>query len=166
MSIKPSFLYGLNESHQIISPFKIVLKPSEGKKIKHRSRETKKEKRDCRKCKEEKSKVHCQEKAHEHSKKYRSQPHLNLHLLLSVSDPPTSTSTQFHFQENHKPNKTIKLLNQNKERNGKWLLYLRSASGVMYRAREENSPLPIYDNGLPIICHTTLNRLEDTNEPH
>lgn len=28
MSIEPCFLYGLEESHQIVPPFKIVLKPS------------------------------------------------------------------------------------------------------------------------------------------
>ena len=88
---------------------------------------------------EEESEVHCQEKAHEHSRKRRSQSHPSLHLLPSVSDPPTSTCTSFLNKITHtythkkKKKKTIKP----KERQ-KWeaLLYLRSASWVMYRARK------------------------------
>lgn len=33
----------------------------------------------------------------------------------------------------------------------------------MYGAREENSPLPINQNGFSIICHTTLNKLNTQN---
>lgn len=51
-----------------------------------------------------------------------------------------------------------------KTKKGRRNVYLRSASWVMYGTREENSPLPINQNSLPVICHTTLNKL-NTQKP-
>lgn len=37
--------------------------------------------------------------------------------------------------------------------------YIRGASGVVYRAGDEDSPLPIDDNGLLIVGNATLDQL-------
>lgn len=45
-------------------------------------------------------------------------------------------------------------------------MYLRGASGVVDRPREENSPLPIDDKSLPVIGYTTLGQLNTQKHPH
>lgn len=43
--------------------------------------------------------------------------------------------------------------NNHKKANVGNYLYLRGASRIMYRAREENPPLPIYQQRLPVVAH-------------
>lgn len=47
-----------------------------------------------------------------------------------------------------------------KRRNGKILAYIRCASGIMNGTREEDSPLAINHNCLPIVAHTTVYQLK------
>lgn len=45
-------------------------------------------------------------------------------------------------------------------------MYLRGASGVVDRPREENSPLPIDDESLAVIGYTTLAQLDTQKHRH
>ena len=46
------------------------------------------------------------------------------------------------------------------------VVYLRGASGVVDRPREENSPLPIDDESLLVIDYATLDQLDTQKHPH
>lgn len=110
--------------------------------------------------------VHCHEKVHEHSRRHKCQWHLSLHLWPSESDPPTSkTATHTHFKTKppHK-HKNQQASNFKHKFTRKWDIYFRGASGVVNGARDEDFPLAIDENGLPVICHTAMDQLRTNKE--
>lgn len=166
MSIEPCFLNSLYESNQIISPFEIVLKTI----TKNREQSTIFREKLAEEKPEQKQITGCSGNKDGENVKYiaRSRlmdvpenvglnhiqasifrllyqilPHLHAaHIRRKLQTNPKHISTKTH---------------KNREM---WrLVYLRSASWVMYRTRKENSPLAVDHHGLPIVGHATPGQL-------
>lgn len=80
---------------------------------------------------------------------YKTFPHLHYIQIIF-----------FYFLFLSKVVYNIKVFPKKKKWNSKKIMYLRSASGVMYGTREENSLLPINGKSLLVISYTALSQLK------